>query len=53
MNNQDNNVEYKQVCFVGENDTRSVEERMKDIPFIRDEDLPEWESWWERTFFGI
>jgi hypothetical protein len=42
-----NEQEYKQVQFIGENDTRSFDERFKTLPFVREEDLNEWKSWWE------
>jgi hypothetical protein len=35
----------KQVQFIGDNDTRTLEERLKSLPFVRDEELPEWEEW--------
>lgn len=42
--------EYKQLQYIGENDTRTFEERLAALPVIRDEDLPEWEEWAKRTF---
>jgi len=42
--------EYKQLQFIGENDTRTLEERLAALPVIRDEDLPEWKEWAIRTF---
>jgi hypothetical protein len=45
-------IEYKQVQWIDENDNRSFDERMSSLPFIRDEDLPEWEEWANRAFPG-
>jgi hypothetical protein len=42
--------EYKQLQFIGENDTRTFEERLAALPAIRDEDFAEWEEWATRTF---
>ena len=44
------NGEYKQVQWIKEDDTRSFDDRMASLPFIRDEDLPEWEEWANRAF---
>lgn len=44
------NGEYKQVQWIKENDNRSFDDRMASLPFIRDEDLPEWEEWANRAF---
>lgn len=44
---------YKQIQFVRENDTRTYEQRHATLPFVRDEDLPEWEEWWNRTMTGL
>lgn len=46
-------IVYKQVQFIGSNDTRSFDERHSSLPFVRDEDLPEWENWWNRTLSGL
>ena len=46
-------ISYKQVQFIRDNDTRTLEERHAALPFVRDEELPEWESWWTRTMSGI
>jgi len=43
-------VDYKQVQKIMDNDTRSFDERMACLPFVRDEDLPEWEEWANRAF---
>lgn len=45
-------IVYKQVCSIADNDGRSFEERFRDLPFVRDEDLPEWEEWWNRAISG-
>jgi hypothetical protein len=42
--------EYRQVQSIAYNDTRSFEERLAALPFVRDEDLPEWEEWANRAF---
>lgn len=42
--------EYRQVQSIAYNDTRSFEERLAALPFVRDEDLPEWEEWARRAF---
>lgn len=42
--------EYKQLQFIQDDDVRTFEERMLVLPFVRDEDLPEWEEWANRTF---
>jgi hypothetical protein len=44
------NVEYRPVQRILENDTRSIEERMAALPFVREEDLPEWKEWANRAF---
>jgi len=36
---------YKQVQFIGDNDNRTLEERIKSLPNIREEDLYEWKNW--------
>ena len=46
-------IVYKQVQFIRDNDTRTVEQRHNDLPFVRDEDLPEWEAWWNHTMSGL
>lgn len=48
-----NDYEMKQVQYIGDTDTRSFIERHNSLPFVRDEELPEWEEWWNRVFFGI
>jgi hypothetical protein len=42
--------EYKQMQWIKDTDTRSFDERMASLPFVRDEDLPEWEEWANRAF---
>lgn len=42
--------EYRQVQSIAYNDNRSFEERFAALPFVRDEDLPEWEEWALRAF---
>ena len=37
--------EYRAVQRIDENDTRSFEERFASLPFVREEDLPEWQEW--------
>jgi hypothetical protein len=44
------NGEYKQMQWIKDTDTRSFEERMACLPFVRDEDLPEWQEWANRAF---
>ena len=44
------NPVYKPVQMIGENDSRTIEERMASLPAIREEDFPEWEEWANRTF---
>lgn len=46
-NNED--IVYRQVQFIGDEDNRSFEERHASLPFIRDEELADWEEWWNRT----
>jgi hypothetical protein len=46
-------ISYKQVQFIRDMDTRTFDERHAALPFVRDEDLPEWESWWNRTLTGL
>ena len=44
----DVDVRYRQVQFLDKDDTRTLEERIKTLPVIRDEDLEEWREWAER-----
>jgi len=44
------NPVYKPVQMIGENDSRTIEDRMASLPAIREEDFPEWEEWANRTF---
>lgn len=46
-------ITYKQVQFIRDNDTRSFDERHATLPFVREEELPEWEEWWNRTLGGL
>lgn len=46
-------ITYKQVQYIRENDQRTYEQRHAALPFVRDEDLPEWEEWWDRTLTGL
>jgi len=41
---------YKQVKFISDDDNRSFDQRFADLPFVRDEDFPEWKKWWEDNF---
>lgn len=47
------NIVYKQVQTIRDNDTRTFDERHAALPFVRDEDLPDWEDWWNRTMNGL
>ena len=38
---------YKQVQFIEDADRRTMEERIRSLPTIREEDLPEWKEWAE------
>ena len=40
----------KQVPPVMEGDTRSIEQRIKDLPNIREEEYPEWKEWADYSF---
>lgn len=44
---------YQQVQFLADNDTRTYEERVASLPFVRNEDLPQWENWWSYTSTGL
>ena len=48
-----NEINYKQVQFIQDNDTRTFEQRMATLPFVRDEELPEWKLWWEKNLSGL
>lgn len=41
-------IVYRQVQFLEKDDNRTLEERLKTLPCIRDEDLEEWCEWAER-----
>jgi hypothetical protein len=43
----ENEKYYKQVQFIAPNDTRTFEERHRNLPFVREEDHEEWKNWWE------
>jgi hypothetical protein len=45
------NSKYRQVQFLDNNDTRTLEQRLATLPVIRDEDLNEWRDWAERNVF--
>ena len=51
--NRPTQINYHPVQLIGENDTRTIEDRLYTLPVIREEELPEWESWWNRTFVGL
>jgi len=38
---------------VTENDTRTFEQRLADLPLVREEEYPEWEAWWNRVWISI
>lgn len=38
---------YKQVQVIADTDTRTLEDRIRSLPTIREEDLPEWKEWAE------
>jgi hypothetical protein len=42
-----NRLTYRQVQFIQENDNRTLDERIRSLPTIREEDLPEWREWAE------
>lgn len=42
--------EYKQVQVILDNDNRSFDQRFASLPFVREEELPEWEEWANRAF---
>lgn len=43
-------IMMKQVQFIGENDNRTLEERLSTLPNIRDEELSEWQDWAKYNF---
>ena len=45
------NSKYRQVQFLDNKDTRTLEQRISTLPVIRDEDLDEWRDWAERNVF--
>jgi hypothetical protein len=38
---------YRQVQIIQDNDNRTLDERIRSLPTIREEDLPEWREWAE------
>jgi hypothetical protein len=38
-------INMKQVQFIGNDDNRTIEERLATLPNVRDEELPEWQEW--------
>lgn len=40
----------KQVQFIGDDDTRTLEERLSTLPTIRNEELGEWREWAKYNF---
>jgi hypothetical protein len=42
--------EYRMVQKIDESDNRGFDDRLAALPFVRDEDLPEWEEWANRAF---
>jgi len=38
---------YRSAQIIENNDMRSLDERIRSLPVIRDEDLPEWKEWAE------
>jgi hypothetical protein len=43
-------ITMKQVQFIGDDDTRTLEERLSTLPTIRDEEFPEWREWAKYNF---
>jgi hypothetical protein len=43
-------ITMKQIQFIGEDDTRTLEQRLSTLPTIRDEDLAEWREWAKYNF---
>ena len=37
---------------VKEDDTRTYEQRHDSLPVVREEEYPEWEAWWNRTWIN-
>lgn len=48
--NEQDFVQYRMVQKIDESDNRGFDERLAALPFVRDEDLPEWENWANRAF---
>lgn len=45
-------IMMKQVQVIGENDNRTLDERLSTLPNIRDEELPEWQEWAKYNFLN-
>lgn len=43
-------INMKQIQFIGEDDNRTLEQRLSTLPNIRDEELPEWQEWSRYNF---
>jgi len=43
-------INIKQIQFIGDDDTRTLEERLRTLPTIRDEELGEWREWAKYNF---
>jgi len=43
-------ITMKQVQFIGDDDTRTLEERLATLPNVRDEELSEWREWAKYNF---
>lgn len=47
---EQNFMQYRVVQTISESDSRGFDARFAALPFVRDEDLPEWEEWANRAF---
>jgi hypothetical protein len=43
-------INMKQVQFIGNDDNRTIEERLATLPNVRDEELPVWREWAKYNF---
>jgi len=43
-------INMKQVQFIGNDDNRTIEERLATLPNVRDEELPAWREWAKYNF---
>lgn len=43
-------INMKQIQFIGDDDNRTLEQRLSTLPTIRDEELPEWQEWAKYNF---